>query len=77
MKLIVLGGGGLQLKTIKLSKGMTFDAFLNLVPDGDDIITELMRQSDRIKWADLLGNLDWCRNKDFLEPIPWHLGSAI
>lgn len=59
MKLIVLGGGALQVKNIRLSKGLFADDFVNRIENGAEILAKLKERSNRIKWADAIGRIDW------------------
>ena len=70
MKLIILGGGAIQVKNIRLSKGMTASRFVNSVENGADILTKLKERSNRINWANLTGKIEWTDNRG---TIQWFL----
>lgn len=59
MKLIVLGGGALQIKRIKLSKGMNSTDFANTVENGAAILEKLKERSNKIVWANQTGRIEW------------------
>ena len=65
MKLIVLGGGALQVKRIKLSKGITSTDFVNTVENGAAILEKLKERSNKIVWA----NRDNLSQVDLWEPL--------
>lgn len=73
MKLIILGGGALQVKNIKLSKGMTAAAFMNQVEGGEAIFEALRRRTGRLNWADPLGRIDWIERRNRNNAITWFL----
>lgn len=71
MKMIVLGGGALQVKNIKMSKGMSAAAFVEQVDDGLAIFAALRRRTGRINWANPLGNIEWVERRNRNNIITW------
>lgn len=59
MKLIVLGGGALQIKRIKLSKGIASTDFVNTIENGATILEKLKERSNKIVWANREGRIEW------------------
>lgn len=59
MKLIVLGGGALQIKRIKLSKGIDSTDFVNTVENGAAILEKLKERSNKVVWVNLEGRIEW------------------
>lgn len=74
MRMIVLGGGALIIKKIKLSKGMTPAEFESLNENGADIIARLKERSNRLNWTDGIGRIDWVNHRG--ELILWFLSDA-
>lgn len=71
MKLIVLGGGAVQIKNIKITKGITSEDFVNTVTNGAAILEKLKERSSKISWANELGKIDWTDRRGNL--ILWFL----
>lgn len=63
MKLIVLGGGHIVIKKIKISKGITSAAFIDRDPDNSAILEKLKERSSKIVWIDALGRIEWSDNR--------------
>lgn len=59
MKIIILGGGALQVKNIRLSKGMSPELFVSNIENGLEILDKLKERSNKINWADVLSKLSW------------------
>lgn len=70
MKIISLGGGALTVKNIRISRGMTADAFVSSTEFGTEILEKLKKRSARILWGDELGRIDWA---DRLGLVNWFL----
>ena len=75
MKLIILGGGHLTVKKLKVSKGITSSAFVEQSPDNAAILEKLKERSSKIVWADALGRIEWADARGNL--LLWFLTNSI
>lgn len=73
MKLVILGGGAILVKNIKLSKGVTAATFMNQVEDGAAIFEKLRQRTGRINWATPLGRIEWIERRNRNNTISWFL----
>jgi hypothetical protein len=71
MKMIVLGGGNLLVKRIRISKGMTAADFVASTVDGAAILEKMKERSARIRWADDFGAISWVDSHNNL--LNWFL----
>lgn len=71
MRMIVLGGGSLIMKKIRISKGILPAEFENTNVDGAQIIARLKERSSRLNWANDIGRIDWVNQRG--ELILWFL----
>ena len=71
MKMIVLGGGNLLVKRIRISKGMTAADFVAGTVDGAAILEKMKERSARIRWADDFGAISWVDSRNNL--LNWFL----
>lgn len=64
MKIISMGGGALQVQSIRLSKGITASDFMQDNPeDGADILAKLKERSNKLSWADDIGRINWTNRR--------------
>lgn len=71
MKMIVLGGGNLLVKRIRISKGMNTLDFVTNTVDGALILEKMKERSARIRWADDFGTINWVDSRNNL--IKWSM----
>lgn len=75
MKMIVLGGGNLLVKKIRISKGMTAVDFVASTVDGLAILEKMKERSAYIRWADNFGAINWVDSRNNL--IKWSLTNQV
>lgn len=77
MKVIILGGGGVLVKEVVLSKGLSQADFVESLPNGDAIWTKLRERSNKIVWANELGRVVWALSRTRNLDLMWFTTNAI